>query len=140
MRRHLPILLLILLGCRPMLEVPEQAMILCADQGDCPGDRECRAAIGRCVPLGSEDEPPSASGTVRPSVLGAGRATRLDVTASEPLDRPPVIRLLFAAPVDMSLLAAAGETYAFGYTPSGPSLFFSKIARAMATPRASTPS
>ena len=100
-------------ACAPELDVPAGATISCTTQDECPGDRVCSQALGRCVSTSSDGKPPvieslttAVDGDPARTVAAPGAVIVIDLTVDEPLGRDPTVELVWAG----AIAAAARET------------------------------
>lgn len=104
MRSPLALLLLALLGACPDYVPPEGARIACASTDDCPTAWACEPSVGRCVPADRQDKtaPSALDVEISPAAARAGDEVSVSFSASEALDRDPVLTLGTDAPATLS--------------------------------------
>jgi hypothetical protein len=88
--------MLALAACTADVRLDAGSMLTCASEAECPSGWTCRSQAGRCVPVGSENVPPSVrSGSVEitPPVAGPGAQVRAVFELDEELAVPPEVRL-----------------------------------------------
>ncbi|OGR07808.1 MAG: hypothetical protein A2341_07355 [Deltaproteobacteria bacterium RIFOXYB12_FULL_58_9] len=116
----------VIFGCAVDLNIPNEAIITCASEDECPNGRTCNVASGRCVPEGRKDaDAPLLAGvpTVNPPVLKKDAPCEIRFQVNEPLIAPPEVTLVNGPreiPVEfVSTDGAAEPTFVYSLVATG---------------------
>lgn len=122
--RGFAVSLIAAIACSPDLTVPENVVVNCTTQADCPNDFHCTNG-GVCVPSNRDDlvAPTLSEASWGPGPdVGVGGTATLTFVVSEPLLVDPILTFISGdASYTMRRTARDADTltYAFSYTPTG---------------------
>ncbi len=109
-------------SCGVDTQLPKGAEVLCASNADCPEDYVCVGEISRCLPTGTENDPPQFSDvTLSRVAVAVGVELEVAFTVSEQVYQQPAVELVMAdeGTVPAQLREKDGSRYRFVYRPQG---------------------
>ncbi len=86
-------------GCRLDPTLPADVKVRCQQTSDCPPQSQCRLALNRCFPLGSDAQPPrfTVSPSLTPTTAHDGDTVTVRFSVDETLDEPPRVVATFTS-------------------------------------------
>jgi len=123
----------IVAACTVATEIPEGAVVTCANNGDCPTGNTCSQQLERCIPVGQEDDPPGLELFAIDSILrdgtrvadielfGVGTTVVVSFSADEPLGPDPAVTLRFPdADIEVARHGSSTDPYEYRHlVPDG---------------------